>query len=73
MMHELYTAWCAHGVLFEKVPMDSLNKLSVNSFPELLEFSDKTLTKSERFPPTDPSWRSPLLGTALGCQQISLN
>ena len=72
VVHRMYTVWCPYGVLSESLPVDRLNKLSINSFTELLTFRDETLTDAERLPRSDPNWRSPMTGTALNCPKISL-
>jgi hypothetical protein len=61
--HQLYTVWCPDGVLSQPCKVDQLTTLSINSFPELLAFSDKTLTPEERLPADDPKWQSPMDGT----------
>ena len=33
VVHQTYTVWCVYGVLSEKLSVDMLNKLSMNSFP----------------------------------------
>jgi transposase InsO family protein len=70
--HQLYTVWTPQGVLSAKLTVDKLKPLSINSFPELLAFRDETLTAAERLPPDDPSYQSPLLGTASKERRVTL-
>ena len=71
-VHQLYTVWCPSGVLTDKFSVDKLNKLKLNSYPELVQFKEHTLTDSERLPSDDPNWRSPLAGTATNYDRITV-
>ena len=71
--HKMYTVWCAQGVLSQPIKLDKLVPLSINNFPELLEFRDRTLTPAERLEPTDAEWQSPLLGTASTLPKVAID
>ena len=73
VVHQMYTVWCPHGVLSQKIKVDRLVSISINSFPELLIFRDETLSAEERLPPDDPNWRSPLRGTARSVPKVTIN
>ena len=45
------------------VPCHDLITLSINSFPDLLDFRDNILTPEERLLSDDPNWQSPWTGT----------
>ena len=72
VVHQLYTVWCPHGVLSQKLKVDKLVTLSINNFPELLAFRNETLTAAERLPCTDKDWLSPLLGTARSLPVVTI-
>ena len=61
VVHRLYTLWCPHGVLKDKLKVDKLVTLSINNFPALLELRDQRLTAQQRLASTDPNWQSPLV------------
>ena len=63
VVHQLYTVWCEHGVLTQKVKIDRLVAMSINNFPTLLAFRDETLTAQERLQSSNALWQSPLTGT----------
>ena len=71
--HKMYTVWCAQGVLSQPVKLDKLVPLSINNFPELLDFRDRMLTPAERLLPTDTGWQSPLLGTASKLRKVEIS
>ena len=60
VVHQTYTVWTVFGVLDNKLPVDSLNKLSLNNFPDLLDFKDNKLTDAEQLPTDDENWTSPI-------------
>lgn len=69
--HLLYTVWCEHGVLKDKLKVDRLRGLSLNSFPELVAFI-ATLTPQERLPVPDSKHQPPLTGSAQSLTRIGL-
>jgi len=38
--------------------------VSINNFPELVDFRDNKLSAAEQLPPDDPNWQDPSTGTA---------
>lgn len=72
VVHQTYTVWCEYGVLDNTLPVDKLNKLSLNNFPELLDFIHNTLTDTERLPTDDPNWSSPNDRITTASKKISL-
>jgi hypothetical protein len=60
VVHRLYTVWCPHGLLKDKVKVDKLVTLSINNFPALLHLRDERLTAMQRLASSDPNWQPPL-------------
>ena len=60
VVHSLYTLWCPHGVLTDKVGVDKLVNMSINNFPALLQLRDERLTARQRLAVSDLNWQPPL-------------
>ena len=60
VVHQLYTVWSPQGLISGQHKVDQIIELSINNFPELLEFRDDVLTAEHRLGTDEHGWRSPM-------------
>ena len=71
--HQSYRVWTPYGLLKKILTVDRLATLSINNFPELLDFRDNKLSPEERLPMDDPQHQSPMNGTLADAKRIKVS